>query len=227
MTPAFSWRNTVETAMRKRVLSKAQTALLKRFDEIGGCVEYVVFDCDSSVDDIESADSHRDAAIAALQKIGKDWAEHAVKASKEHKMPIAKFFVLKIDLGKAMSSQSKRITPQEFLGPHYDFQTCRLFDKQSYSDFAGYAYAFWQPPYGLCDFRPPAKRVSVQEATELFHEINQEVLGGVTPQSIIYQWPVDWSNFFDAGQEWWGSFLWTFANPGTQRIVVLAASTTD
>jgi hypothetical protein len=52
-------------------------------------------------------------------------------------------------------------------------------------------------------------------------------MGGVTPQSIIYEWPVDWSNFFVAGQEWWGSYLWTFASPGTHQIVVLAASTTD
>jgi hypothetical protein len=69
--------------------------------------------------------------------------------------------------------------------------------------------------------------VSVQEPSQLFDAINREVLGGITDRSIIFQWPDDWSNYFESGKEWWGSFCWTFANPGVDRIVVLTASTTD
>lgn len=214
--------------MKEAELSEVQTALLKRFDEIGGCVHFDVFDAEPSLaEDIDSPDSHRDVAIAALQKFDRNWASHVEKASKEMKIPVAKFFVMTIDLVKARSLQGRRITMEDFFGPHYDFQTCQLCDKQSYSDFAGYAYAFWHPPYGLCDFQSSAKRVSVEEATNLFHEINQKVLGGVTAESIIFEWPTDWSSIFDAGKEWWGSFLWTCTNPGTRQIVVLSASTTD
>jgi hypothetical protein len=214
--------------MYKAVLSESQTAILKRFDEVGGCVNYVVFDCDSSAEDITLPETHRYATIAALETIGQRWAEHAVKASKEQNVPIEKIFVLKIDFERAKAIQGKKITYQDFFGPKYDFQQKQFFDRDAWmgTDCVGYAHAFSDPPYTLHD-DAQMKRISMQEATELFHRINQEVLGGITPQSIIYEWPVDWSNFFDAGKEWWGSFLWTFANPGTHRIVVLAASTTD
>jgi hypothetical protein len=49
----------------------------------------------------------------------------------------------------------------------------------------------------------------------------------LTDETVIYSWPTDWASYFDAGQEWWGSFLWTLANPGENRIVVLVASATD
>jgi len=82
------------------------------------------------------------------------------------------------------------------------------------------------PPYTLYD-HSSKRRVSEDEATELFHAINREVLGGLTPESVIFQWPDDWSNYFDSGKEWWGCFLWTLAKPGLGRVIVVAASTTD
>jgi hypothetical protein len=52
-------------------------------------------------------------------------------------------------------------------------------------------------------------------------------LGGVADDSVIDQWKTDWSTYFDAGHEWWASFLWSLARPNTNNIVVIAASSTD
>lgn len=37
----------------------------------------------------------------------------------------------------------------------------------------------------------------------------------------------DWSNYFDAGKEWWGTFYWTVFNKKNNTIMVLGASETD
>lgn len=44
---------------------------------------------------------------------------------------------------------------------------------------------------------------------------------------IIYQLSNDWSNYFDAGKEWWGTFFWTLYDKTTNQITVIAASITD
>ena len=45
------------------------------------------------------------------------------------------------------------------------------------------------------------------------------------PQSA--PWGTDWSNYFDAGKEGWGTFFWTIRRPGSDFITVIGASTTD
>jgi hypothetical protein len=131
-----------------------------------------------------------------------------------------------IDRGKISSLVGARVSLEEFLGPRYDVTQGRLSIPNISTIPGGYAYAFSDPPYTLYDWRR-SHRISEVEATELFHEINRELPGGISSDSIVFQWPDDWSNFFDAGKEWWGSFLWTVANPGSPRICAIAASTTD
>ena len=211
--------------MKEATLSQAQESLFQRFKEIGGSVDYVVLDCDSG-QDVSAQELHKRAAIAGLEIIAKRWAAYAAKTSAEQNIPIGQFFSIRIDYERAGALVAKRISDRAFLGAGHDYDRKELVERQSHSEPAGYAYAFSDPPYPLYD-RSEKKRVSLKTATELFRAINKEVLGGISSESIIFEWPVDWSNHFDAGQEWWGSFLWTFANPGTHRIFVLAASTTD
>ncbi len=145
-----------------------------------------------------------------------------------------------------------KISWKQFLGPRYDFQRQGLLvhgDSQLNSLFfyqdderevnivnptavdddsdEGLAYAYSDPPYPLCsNKRKNWPRVSMKEKGELFHELLSKVLD-VSEASIIYRWPTDWCNYFDAGNDWWGTFLWTLANQGDARIVVIAASSTD
>jgi len=213
--------------VREAVLAQTQKALLKRFAEIGGCVDYLLLDCDPAAgDDVTSGETHRRAAILALEIIRQRVAAYAAATSQQQGIPIQKFFSLTIDHRRAASLVGTRISREEFLGPRYDAGQDSLVIPSGGPIPGGYAYAFSDPPYSLYDYGD-RRRVSEAEATELFHAINQEVLGGITAEPIIFQWPDAWSNYFEKGKEWWGSFLWTFANPGAGRIVVLAASTTD
>jgi hypothetical protein len=213
--------------VREAALSPGQAALLGRFGEVGGCVEYVLLDCNPAAgEDVTSAATHRRAAVLGLEVIRERLAEYARETSRTRGIPVQDFFAVTINHERAASMTGVRLSCEEFLGPRYDPGRGLLTSASGSTAPDGYAYAFSDPPYSLYD-RVNRRRLSDGEPAELFQAINRDVLGGVTPASVVYRWPDDWSNYFDAGKEWWGSFCWTFANPGTARVVVLAASTTD
>jgi hypothetical protein len=213
--------------LREAVLTGDQKSLLKRFAGVGGCVDYVLLDCDPAAgEDVASFETHRRAAVMGLEAIRDRLAEYAAETSRREGIPLQEVFSVRIDYERAASLAGTRIPCEEFLGPRYDLARGRLVLPGGGTIPGGYAYAFSDPPYTLHDYANK-RRVTEDEATELFHAINREVLGGLTPGSIIFQWPDDWSNYFESGQEWWGSFLWTLANPGQGRVAVVAASTTD
>ena len=83
----------------------------------------------------------------------------------------------------------------------------------------GYKTAFFHPPYGLCG--------SDHEKECLFDGINAFILGSNPTDCEIFSWSTDWSNYFDAGKEWWGAFYWTVCATGSDSIVVIGASSTD
>lgn len=113
-----------------------------------------------------------------------------------------------------------RIDRKTFLGPSYDLASRRLIIRDGCvaSTFEGFAHAYCTAPY-----RPPIDERIVQEH---FERVLTEDLK-LTDETVIYSWPTDWASYFEAGHEWWGSFLWTLGNPGDDRIVVLMASATD
>lgn len=84
---------------------------------------------------------------------------------------------------------------------------------------SGFAYAFSDTPYGVW--------LKAADRGQLFEQVCSTVLGGITDDSVIFEWPTDWSSYFDSRHEWWGSFLWSLGHPDTGRIVMIAASTTD
>jgi hypothetical protein len=83
----------------------------------------------------------------------------------------------------------------------------------------GYQHAFFDPPYTL--------RGSAKEQAELFTKINRYVFGPEPPRAEIFKWSTDWSNYFDAGHEWWGAFYWTIRPANASYVVVIGASSTD
>lgn len=206
--------------MREASLTEMQRSLLERFKQIGGCVDYVVLECEGSEEPL-SRESHQKAAIAAMETIGKRWEKYAIARSRNGKIWRERFFSLQIDHEKARSMQGTPISIMKFFGSRYNFDTGLIAIPQAGNMDGGYAYAFSWPPHGLSD------GLTESDVTGLFDSINQEIVGGISQASIIYEWPTDWANYFNAGNEWWGAFLWTVANPGMDRIVALGASTTD
>ena len=78
-----------------------------------------------------------------------------------------------------------------------------------------YWYAFLEPPhtpeYGLEDF----------------HRVNAALFPEGVDKLESYEWTTDWSNYFDAGHEWWGTACWSIYDKCLNRYVVIMASTTD
>src|SRR6516225_690813 len=134
--------------MNEAKLTQTQKSLLKRFTEIGGCVNYVVLDYEPR-QDASAHDLHRQAAIAGLEIIAKRFSAYASKTSADQNIPIGRFFSVKIDFGNARSLTGQRISDRDFLGPGFDYDRKELAKRQSYSEPGGYAYAFSDPPYSL------------------------------------------------------------------------------
>jgi hypothetical protein len=85
-----------------------------------------------------------------------------------------------------------------------------------------FAYAFANPPYPL--------RARPSEVQSLFDEISRFVLPPPHWNEIL-----DWtsprltevSDYFEAGMEWWGVFLFSIHVPALKRLTIVVGSTTD
>ena len=85
-----------------------------------------------------------------------------------------------------------------------------------------FAYAFSNPPYGLHG-RP-------SEVQSVFEEIRDLILPPMHMSEIC-----DWtspklpevSDYFEAGMEWWGVFLFSIHIPALQKLTIIAGSTSD
>ncbi|NEQ24895.1 MAG: hypothetical protein F6K28_38525 [Microcoleus sp. SIO2G3] len=86
-------------------------------------------------------------------------------------------------------------------------------------DQSGYVYAFTDPPYTLLG--------TTEEINDLFVAIVNEIFDGFRSDCTIFQRSTDWTIYFNAGNEWWGSFLWTVYSHDSSFIVGIAASATD
>ncbi len=75
------------------------------------------------------------------------------------------------------------------------------------------------PPYGL--------RIKNNQAENQFGKLIQMLLPSPSHPIEIYSWETNWSNYFDAGKEWWGAHLWTILTEYGESITSLGASTTD
>jgi hypothetical protein len=120
------------------------------------------------------------------------------------------------------------IAPEEFVGPHYDWSTHRLISpwangmKLGTPDGQmtfGYADAFSDPPYRIA---APLEKVSAW-----FDAINKGTFGGLDKNLIVHRWSTDWSDYFEPGHEWWGSYCWTIQRTGSPFVVAIGASSTD
>ena len=76
-----------------------------------------------------------------------------------------------------------------------------------------YWFAFLEPPHG----NSYLKNDFIEFNMQLFPNSNCEV----------YRWNDEFSNYFDAGKEWWGTGLWSIYDFITGVIVIIGASLTD
>lgn len=77
-----------------------------------------------------------------------------------------------------------------------------------------YWYAFLEPPHGN------------SYLTKDFTEFNM-LLFPDRNNCEVYRWNDEFSNYFDAGKEWWGTGLWSVYDCITGLMVIIGASLTD
>ena len=117
-------------------------------------------------------------------------------------------FPWSMDMGKA---KAERIDAISFM------QVADIVEKDNSgkSQCISYWYAFCETPhktgYGRDDFE----------------KINNILFPNGAKPLEVYEWTTDWSNYFDAGHEWWGAACWSVYDSSLNRYVVIMASTTD
>jgi hypothetical protein len=185
--------------------------LLTKFSESGGVLDYVFLEPGN----VAEPQSHKAAALAGIAAIDRRLECRAIShASEEY--PAERFFRLEWDESKLAG---KPVSFASFWGT--DDVRPKPMSRRAWSipEVDGYKPAFFHPPYGL--------RGSDPEIEGLFEGINAFVLGSDPAACEILAWSTDWSNYFDAGKEWWGAFYWTVRPTGSNVIVVIGASSTD
>lgn len=60
-----------------------------------------------------------------------------------------------------------------------------------------------------------------------FDRVNTVLFPGGTEGLEVFRWTTEWSNYFGAGHEWWGSLCLTVYNKMLDRFVVIMASARD
>lgn len=169
--------------------------------------------------------SHKDAILFAMCKVIERYIDYQLKAeidfNKDRPEDIDEEpFPWSLDIGKAKAT---RINPGSFLyAPDIiekDNRGKSLHDFKMHSAMNGeqlpYWYAFLATPhktgYGKDDFV----------------KINNILFPNGAESLEVYAWTTDWSNYFDAGHEWWGTACWSVYDKSLHRYVVIMASTTD
>ena len=78
-----------------------------------------------------------------------------------------------------------------------------------------YWYALMEPIHGR------------NNKPEDFKIVNEALFPNGTDALEIYEWTTDWSDFFDAGHEWYGACCWSIYDKSMNRYVVMLVSATD
>lgn len=165
--------------------------------------------------------SHREAVLFAMLKVIERYlVDTRVSEEKWAGEVDVDFFPWSLDFGKA---EARQIDPEEFLfvptvvrkikgGPViYD---CNAPDVDA-GEQIPYWYAFLEPPQWF-DCMP-----------DDFRRLNDALFPNGAESLEVFEWTTDWSNYFDAGHEWWGTACWSVYDTSLNRYVVLFASATD
>jgi hypothetical protein len=197
-----------------RRLNKA----LERFGSANGVVDHLAFACEDL------------AGPAGHELVAREMARFLLMSSEEEERA-----------RDPDATRGERVSLEAVLGARFDLAGRRLLFPSAHgllppaeaeavraatngwgsSDFEGYARAFSDPPYGL-SIR------SLVKIERLFLDMWRELIGSFEPAEVeVYSWTTEQWSYWDAGREWWGSFLWTVRPPGDRPWVGIAASATD
>ena len=167
-------------------------------------------------------DSHRDAVIFAMQKVNEDEAEDIKQAEEEFGSEYDdKMHLYSCDIGKAtarlMEARTLLYVPKmlkkEFLNREYEGINHNGLET---NEFLPYWYAFLEAPHEYGRYDP-----------EDFIKVNKTLFPYGEDDLEVYEWSTDWSDYFEAGHEWWGAACRSVFDMKLNRYVVMLSSATD
>lgn len=217
--------------------SPSQNALLEQFKQTGVVVDTVVLELQTLTTDWYVLS--KTAALTGMQVFADRYIRDFEKFNPG--ADIADYFSIQIDPDKEPVGQ--HVSFEEFLGPGFEIQADQLklfsYNPQSrilyHSVTDGFAKALLDPPHSIGRNGDPANPEYLlqltQHLTQMLRDYLREILHlenfRETDHLVIYQWSDDWSNYFESGQEWWGTFFWTVYDTRRQTVAVIGASATD
>lgn len=196
---------------------------IKRYDtdseyHLVGEVHYYLL-CDDKP--YEGIISHKEALRVVFDRLAKQSVEEMENA----RMMFGDDFAAKLsplvyDVDKARPSS---LDPQAFL-------YCPNVVKVRYYGDVDYD-AEWGPtncgttvPYWYALMEPVHGK---RNKPEDFKKVNEALFPNGTDPLEICEWTTDWSDYFDAGHEWYGACCWSVYDKTLNRYAVLLVSATD
>ena len=171
----------------------------------------------------EGLKSHREALLFVFEWLVKKDKENQERAGAMFGDGIAdQLTPVVYDLDKAQSSP---------LDPRVFFYCPNIVKTDYYGNV--YYDAEWKPnddncgttvPYWYALMEPVHGR---NNKPEDFRKVNEVLFPNGTDALDIFEWTTDWSDFFDAGHEWYGACCWSVYDKRMNRYIVMLVSATD
>ena len=209
----------------KRIDKDAFYEYIKQYDpdseyHLVGEVDYNLF-CDDKP--YEGMKSHREALRCVFDWLVKQSIEDKENARIIFGNHVAdKLRTLAYDIDKAQPSPLA--PPVFFYCPNIvktDYYGNVCYDAEwvpndeNFGTTVPYWYALMEPVHGR------------NNKPEDFKKVNEVLFPNGTDTLDIYEWTTDWSDFFDAGHEWYGACCWSVYDKTMNRYAVMLVSATD
>ncbi len=213
--------------MREADLPEVVQELLRRFKAVGGTLNYVVLEVDSSITD--PAALHRQAVLDTFRVLrGRSPGSWNTPASARG------LSYLLAGGGDRYASEwgdeprrlgrlsGRRGTVREFLGHDrkrgVDLPDWPPDEPAEPQPTAGYGLAFSSPPNGL--------NAGPEEIERLYTEINEHLFGNFRDDVDVYRWSFAWTSYWKGLEEWRGSLVWTWTahRPASNWVIGIRAS---
>ncbi|NME68525.1 hypothetical protein [Flammeovirga aprica] len=229
--------------------------VLKRtedFEKKGGVLHFHIFRIFENYEGAKPSDKYECHLIVAkqiMERINSDMNHHWNRSASKGNRKTLPVYQTNFD------NSGLEIGLEEFLGPFYDFKLEKPFVRgikgndtiNSYfyydseelttnkidinnriNEFnlkyetpnSDFIYAFMEPPFSIQIGK------TIKEQGEYLIEFMNYIFSDLKKIEIM-KWSTDYSPYFDAGKEWWGTFFWTVYNPEKDWYIGICGSSTD
>jgi hypothetical protein len=210
-----------------------QLAVMSKLDKLQAELDIICFSVSGNMEDIYKISEY--AAVEAMRCFSKRQEEHFQKNKEMYKQKFPKFDfnrIFRIKINEGIKPVGEKVPFDKFVGFDYENEEIDIHQHGALD----LVHALLEPPYSL---RLPIEveqedagyyKLKMAEYTKIYRLFIKDFLllsEQAKDKVTIYRWSDEWSNYFDAGKEWWGTFYWTIYNSETNTIIVIGASATD